>query len=308
MTFSHVPVLLQETVEVLSPRPGGVYFDGTLGGGGHSAAIAARMQGKGLLLGSDLDPSALSAAGERLSAFPVEQRRFQANFKDFRALLAEAGVEKVDGVLLDLGVSSHQLDEKSRGFSYQADAPLDMRMSDSGMRAADVVNTYSEEELRDVLFRYGEENNARAIAREIVARRAEKPFETTLELSECIRRAFGGRYTDKNPARRTFQALRVEVNGELTGLSEVLCEMADALNRGGVLAVITFHSLEDRIVKQTFRQLIDGCTCPKDFPVCTCGFVRRVDLALKKPAVASDRELSENPRARSAKLRAIRKR
>ncbi|MBQ2252495.1 MAG: 16S rRNA (cytosine(1402)-N(4))-methyltransferase RsmH [Clostridia bacterium] len=308
MTFSHVSVLLRETIDVLNVREGGVYFDGTLGGGGHSSEIARRLGEKGLLLASDLDPNALKAAGERLSAFPVEKRFFQSNFKNFSALIAEAGVEKVDGVLLDLGVSSHQLDEKCRGFSYQEDAPLDMRMSDSGMTAADVVNTYSEADLRRVLFEYGEENNARAIARRIVSCREEKPFETTMELVECIRAAFGGRRTDKNPARRTFQALRIEVNGELSGLSDVLFEMADALNPGGVLAVITFHSLEDRIVKQAFRRMIDGCTCPREFPVCTCGFVQTVDLAFKKPVVASETELKENPRARSAKLRAVIKR
>ncbi len=308
MTFSHVSVLLEECLSVLNVREGGVYFDGTLGGGGHSAAIAERLCGKGLLLASDLDPAAIAAAEERLRAYPVQKRIFRSNFKNFTALLAEAGVSQVDGVLLDLGVSSHQLDEKSRGFSYQADAPLDMRMSDVGMTAADVVNTYDEESLRRILYEYGEENNARAIARQIVSQRAEKPFETTLELVECIRRAFGGRYTDKNPARRTFQALRIEVNGELSGLREVLFEMADALAPGGVLAVITFHSLEDRIVKQAFRTMIDGCTCPKDFPVCTCGFEQKVDLAFRKPVTASAKELSENPRARSAKLRAVVKR
>lgn len=308
MTFSHVSVLLEETLEVLNVRRGGVYFDGTLGGGGHSSAIAERLGGEGLLLASDLDPAALKAAGERLSAYPVEKRLFRSNFKNFKALLREAGVAGVDGVLLDLGVSSHQLDEKSRGFSYQADAALDMRMSDEGMTAADVVNTYAEEDLRRILFEYGEENNARAIARKIVERRAERPFETTLELVDCIKSAFGGRYTDKNPARRTFQALRIEVNGELSGLSDVLFEMADALNPGGVLAVITFHSLEDRIVKQAFRRMTDGCTCPKDFPVCTCGFEQKVDLAFRKPVVAGQKELADNPRARSAKLRAVIKR
>ena len=301
-------VLLKETLEVLNVKPGGVYFDGTLGGGGHSAEIAARLEGKGLLLASDLDPAALKAAGERLAAYPVEKRFFRSNFKNFSALIAEAGVEKVNGVLLDLGVSSHQLDEKSRGFSYQADAPLDMRMSDEGMTAADVVNTYDEADLRRILFEYGEENNSRAIARKIVEQRNVKPFETTLELVDTIKAAFGGRYTDKNPARRTFQALRIEVNGELAGLSDALRDMADALAPGGVLAVITFHSLEDRLVKQTFKGMIDGCTCPKDFPVCTCGFEQKVDLAFRKPVVAGKEELENNPRARSAKLRAIIKR
>ncbi len=305
MEFSHVSVLAEETIAVLDVREGGIYFDGTLGGGGHSSMIASRLGEKGLLLASDLDPSALKAAGERLEQYPVEKRFFHSNFKNFKALIAEAGVEQVDGVLLDLGVSSYQLDEKSRGFSYQASAPLDMRMSDEGMTAADVVNTYDEAELRRILFEYGEENNARAIARKIVERRAQRPFSDTLELADCIKSAFGGRYTDKNPARRTFQALRIEVNGELTGLSEALCDMADALAPGGVLAVITFHSLEDRIVKQTFRSMVDGCTCPKDFPVCTCGFEQKVDLAFRKPVVASEKELKENPRARSAKLRAV---
>ena len=308
MTFSHVPVLYEETLDSLCIRPGGVYFDGTLGGGGHSSGIAERMQGKGLLLGSDLDPNALAAAGDRLKQYSVETRQFRSNFKNFTALLKEAGVDGVDGVLLDLGVSSHQLDEKSRGFSYQAEAPLDMRMSDTGMTAADVVNTYTEEELRRVLWEWGEEKNARAIARVIVQEREGHPITTTTELCACISRAFGGRYTDKNPARRTFQALRIEVNGELCGLREVLFEMADALRPGGVLSVITFHSLEDRIVKQAFKDMIDGCTCPKDFPVCTCGFEQKVDLVFRKPVTASERELQENPRARSAKLRAVKRR
>lgn len=307
MSFSHTPVLLNEVLDLLSLKEGMCCFDGTLGGAGHARAAAQRLGKTGTLIGCDLDPEALAAAEEALSDSPAKTVFFHENFKDCARFLKQAGYSQIDAALLDLGVSSHQLDEASRGFSYHADAPLDMRLSGEGRSAADVVNTETEARLCEILFRYGEEKNAAAIAASIVRARAIKPIETTTELVECVKDAFHGRFTDKHPARRTFQALRIEVNGELDRLDDAIRDLVDLLTPGGVLCVISFHSLEDRIVKQCFHSLIDGCTCPKDFPVCICGFEPSVRLLTRRPVTAGERELEENPRARSAKLRAVQK-
>lgn len=304
MSFSHSPVLYDAVFEILAVREGGVYFDGTLGGAGHACGIAERMGSAGTLIACDLDPAALRAAKERLSDLPGRHLLFADNFKNYEQILRGAGVESLSGALLDLGVSSPQLDDPRRGFSYQSDAPLDMRMSGSGPSAADLVNGASEQALRDILYRYGEEKNAPAIAAEIVRRREKKPIATTGELVACVRAAFQNRHTDKHPARRTFQALRIEVNDELSGLYEAIRGIALRLSPGGRLVVISFHSLEDRIVKRAFLSLIDGCTCPKEFPVCTCGFTPSLTLCVKHPVTASAQELAQNPRAHSAKLRA----
>ena len=302
--FSHRPVLLDECVEALNVKPGGVYVDGTLGGGGHSEAICRRLRG-GRLIGIDRDETALAAASERLSGFecftPV-----RGNFRDVAAILAGLGINKIDGMLLDLGVSSPQLDEASRGFSYMADAPLDMRMdASSGATAADLIAGADEEELARIFFEYGEERYSRRIAAAIVRKRAEAPIETTGELVEIIKGAMpaAALREKQHPAKRVFQALRIAVNDELGALEELLDTAPDLLAPGGRLAIISFHSLEDRLVKNAIRKRERGCTCPPDLPVCVCGFVQTLRSVGRQPVTAGEAELKINPRARSAKLR-----
>ena len=307
MDFKHYPVMLGECIEGLCIRPDGIYVDGTAGGAGHSREIAARLEaGKGRLISLDRDPEAVAVAGQRLKGLPAEV--VQANYSEMRSVLAERGIKGADGILLDLGVSSYQLDNGSRGFSYHQDAPLDMRMSSEGMSARDVVNEYPYEQLSKIIFEYGEEKYARSIASGIVRSREEKPIETTFQLAEIIKNCVPQKVRrEKNPCKKTFQAIRIEVNNELGHLDRALDEAFDCLNPGGRLAVITFHSLEDRLVKQRFQSFARGCTCPPEFPVCVCGKTPRGEIVTRKPIEPSEDELAENNRSRSAKLRIIRK-
>lgn len=303
--FYHLPVLLDEVLTGLDIKPDGVYIDGTCGGGGHSSEIAKRLLG-GTLLGIDRDPDAVKAASERLAPYGFKVAR--GNYSDIREIARENGITAADGILLDLGVSSHQLDTEERGFSYHGNAPLDMRMSQEGQTAADLVNTLAEEELSRILFEYGEEKFSRRIAGEIVRRRAVKPIETTGELADIVGSSVPAKFKrDKNPCRKTFQALRIAVNCEFEHLDRGLDEAFDLLKAGGRLCVITFHSLEDRIVKQRFASFCKGCVCPPDFPQCVCGRTPRGRLVNRKPVEASTEELERNPRSRSAKLRVIEK-
>lgn len=302
MEFHHLPVLLDECIEALAIRPDGIYLDGTAGGGGHSSAIAARLT-TGRLIALDQDPDAIAAAGERLKGLPAQL--VQANFREAKAVLERLGIPGLNGALLDLGVSSHQLDDAARGFSYLEDAPLDMRMSQSGPTAADLVNTASREELCRILRDYGEEPYAWNIAGRIVARREAQPITTTLQLADVIAGALppAVRRKHKNPSRRAFQALRIAVNGELDALSEGLDAIFDCLVPGGRLAVITFHSLEDRLVKQRFAAWATACTCPPEYPVCVCGGKAKAKLVNRKPIKATEAEQQANRRSRSAMLR-----
>ena len=303
MEFKHIPVLLNETVESLNIKPDGIYVAGTAGGAGHSSEIAKRLKG-GKLYALDRDPDAVKIATERLRPYRAEV--IQSNFSSMTEALALKGVTKVDGILLDLGVSSYQLDTAERGFSYHKDAPLDMRMSKSGLSAKDIVNTFSEKQLADIFYKYGEEKFSPRIADRICKARQEKEIETTLELAEIIANAVpAAARRDGHPARKCFQALRIAVNGELEALETALGKCFDLLNNEGVLSVITFHSLEDRMVKQKFKELCTGCTCPPDFPICVCGKTPRGRLANKKPIEPSKEELEANPRSRSSKLRVI---
>ena len=303
MEFTHIPVLFQETIDSLHIKPDGVYVDCTAGGGGHSKAILERLSERGTLIAIDRDPEAIEILQARLGAFP-QARIVHDTFNHIGAVLGET---RADGILADLGVSSHQLDTAERGFSFHKDAPLDMRMSKTGLSAYDVVNTYSEADLARILFTYGEEKFAKSIARNIVKSRAEKPISTTFDLIAVIKQSMPQKaMRDAHPARRTFQAIRIEVNGELAQLDTALNDMFAALKVGGVLSVITFHSLEDRMVKQRFREFAQGCTCPKDFPVCVCGKQPRGKILLKGLA-PSEQELSENYRAHSARLRSVQK-
>lgn len=310
MEFHHISVLLRESIEYLCVKPDGVYADGTLGGGGHSALLCSRLSESGQLLGIDRDTVALQAAGERLQPFTCKKTLVHRNFFDIKSIVNEQGIDGLDGAILDLGVSSPQLDDAERGFSYHQDARLDMRMDrEASLDAWTVVNTYREEELADIIFRFGEERYARRIAAAIQKRREVSPIDTTTELAEIIKGAFppSARFADKHPAKRTFQAIRIAVNGELDGLESAVRDFADVLKPGGRLAVITFHSLEDRIVKNTFVDLAKGCECPKDFPICVCGKTPTVKIVNKKPIVADKQELDNNYRAHSAKLRVIEK-
>ena len=301
----HRPVLLNETLTAMNIRPDGVYLDGTAGGGGHSFAIASQLDG-GRLIALDQDPDAIAQATARLQGLPATVIR--ENFRHLDRALDSVGVERVDGILLDIGVSSHQLDETSRGFSYHHEAPLDMRMSQQGPTAADLLNTLSEQQLADIFFRYGEEKFSRRIAAAVVSRRQTQPLSTTLEFAELIKENVPAAVRrDGHPARRVFQALRIAVNGELDCLSEALDLAFDRLAVGGRLSIITFHSLEDRMVKQRFAEYCRGCTCPPSFPVCVCGKTPAGSLVMRKPAEASSEELEQNPRSRSAKLRCIEK-
>ena len=304
-TAYHRPVLLFETLDALQIQPNGIYIDGTAGGGGHSFAIASRLT-NGRLLSLDRDPDAVREASARLTGLPAEV--IHANFTEMDKVIQERGISSVDGILLDIGVSSHQLDTPERGFSYHNDAPLDMRMSQSGRTAADLVNTLDERQLADIFFRFGEEKFSRSIAHAIVREREAEPIETTGRLAAVISGAVpAAARRDGHPARRVFQALRIAVNGELDCLSAALDTAFDCLKDGGRLAVITFHSLEDRMVKQRFASWRQGCICPPDFPVCVCGRTPAAELVLRKPVEASAEELEENPRSRSAKLRCIRR-
>ena len=306
MEFSHQPVLLQECLDGLAIKPDGIYLDGTAGGAGHSGAIARRLT-TGRLISLDQDPDAIEVATHRLAGLPATV--VQSNFRNAPAVLRQLGIDGLDGALLDLGVSSHQLDDGERGFSYRMDAPLDMRMSQSGPTAADLVNTASREELARILREYGEEPYAWAIAGHIVRLRERQPILTTLQLADTIASALppAVRRKDKNPSRRSFQALRIAVNGELDALSEGLDGIFEALNPGGRFAIITFHSLEDRLVKNRFRQWATACTCPPELPVCVCGGKAKGRLVNRKPIEAAPQELEENRRSRSAKLRVIEK-
>ena len=303
--FHHVSVLLDECLEGLNIRPDGIYVDGTLGGAGHSSQIARRLT-TGRLIGIDRDPVALQAAAERLAPYGDRVTLVHANFCEIETILRDLNLDGVDGILLDLGVSSPQLDDESRGFSYMADAPLDMRMNrDDSLSAYDVVNTWPQEELRRILYEYGEERYAPQIAGAICRRREERPIATTLELVDVIRSAMpaAALREKQHPAKRSFQAIRIAVNDELNAVRQVLEAAIPRLNPGGRLAVITFHSLEDRIVKTDMAAAAKGCTCPPNFPVCVCGKKPKVKLITHKPIVAGDEELAVNPRARSAKLR-----
>ena len=303
--YGHQPVLLEECMRALAIRPDGIYLDGTLGRAGHSLSILRRLT-TGRLIGIDRDWAAIEAAGERLADFRDRVTLVHGNFRDLGSILQETGTGHLDGMLFDLGVSSPQLDEARRGFSYMQDAPLDMRMDESEtLSAAEIVNTWSQDELRRILYEFGEERYAPQIARAVVRRREDKPIETTGELVEVIRSAMpaAALREKQHPAKRSFQALRIAVNGELEALPPMLAAAADGLKPGGRLAVITFHSLEDRIVKQTLRTLATGCTCPPQFPVCVCGKKPKLRLITRKPVTPGAEELAENPRARSAKLR-----
>ena len=308
--YTHRPVLLDECIEALNIRPEGVYLDGTLGRAGHSREIARRLSGSGRLICVDRDQAALDAAQERLGEWMDRVTLVHSNFDRVSEILDELGISGVDGMLFDLGVSSPQLDDGSRGFSYMADAPLDMRMDRSeGLTAADVVNTWSQEELRRILFQYGEERYAPLIAAAIVRHREERPIETTLELVDIIKEAMPARALKEkqHPAKRSFQAIRIAVNDELSSVDRMIQGAVPKLNKGGRLAVITFHSLEDRIVKTGFGAFAKGCICPPDFPVCVCGRTPDIKLVNKKPILPSQQEIEENPRARSAKLRVAEK-
>ena len=305
----HIPALLPQCLEALDIKPDGIYVDGTLGGAGHSSRIAAKLT-TGRLIGIDRDNVALEAAAERLKPYEDRVTLVNANFFDMDEALQELGIDKVDGILLDLGVSSPQLDDGQRGFSYMTDAPLDMRMNGEDVRdARQIVNTWSYEELKRILYDYGEERFAPRIAAAICRRREQAPIETTLELVDVIKSAMpaSALREKQHPAKRSFQAIRIAVNDELGAVETVMKKAVPLLNPGGRLAVITFHSLEDRIVKNAMAEAAKGCTCPPDFPVCVCGRTPAAEPVLRRPATASQRELEENPRSRSAKLRCIRK-
>ena len=306
MEFRHISVLLDESIEQLRIKPDGVYADGTLGGGGHSFEICSRLSAKGRLFGFDADEDAIAAASKRLEKFSDRTTIIRSNFSNMAEELAQRGVAGVDGIILDLGVSSYQLDDPARGFTYRADAPLDMRMDRRSERtAADVVNTCSEEELANIIWNYGEERYARRIAGRICTQRQKKPIETTGELAEIIKSAVPAKEKAKtgHPAKKTFQAIRIEVNDELGVLERSLDDMIGLLNDGGRICVITFHSLEDRIVKNSFRKNENPCTCPPSFPVCVCGKKSRGHVITGKPIVPSGEEVRENIRSHSAKLR-----
>lgn len=305
-TLKHIPVMLDECMQALNVKDGGIYFDGTLGGGGHSYQILKLSSPNGRLVATDLDDYAISRATERLYEFTGRFTLVKDNFKNFVNIKNQLGIDFFDGILLDLGVSSFQLDDRSRGFSYLAnDEILDMRMDKSNpFSAKNVVNEYSEAELKRILTEYGEERFAFAIARNIVQSRKQKPIETVFELNQIIEKSIPAKYKhDGHPSKRTFQALRIEVNGELEDLYKTVTDMALSLKKGGRLAIITFHSLEDRIVKKAFKELETDCICDKSLPICTCGKRKEIEILTKKPIVASQTELEQNNRSKSAKLR-----
>ena len=306
MEFKHKSVLLNETIDGLNIKPDGIYVDGTLGGGGHAYEVCRRLGEKGSIVGIDQDAAAIEAASARLKDFGEKVTIVRSNYCDMKSKLHELGIDKVDGIVLDLGVSSYQLDTAERGFSYREDAPLDMRMDTrQKMTARDIVNDYTEADLYRVIRDYGEDKFAKNIAKHIVQARAVKPVETTAELSEIIRASIPMKFQKKSghPAKRTFQAIRIELNRELDVLRDSLDDMIDLLNPGGRLCIITFHSLEDRIVKSAFRKNENPCTCPPDFPVCVCGKKSKGSIITKKPSLPSEEELEYNSRSKSAKLR-----
>ena len=306
MEFKHKSVLLNETIDGLNIKPDGIYVDGTLGGGGHAYEVCRRLGEKGSIVGIDQDAAAIEAASARLKGFGEKVTIVRRNYCDMKSKLHELGIDKVDGIVLDLGVSSYQLDTAERGFSYREDAPLDMRMDTrQKMTARDIVNDYTEADLYRVIRDYGEDKFAKNIAKHIVQARAVKPVETTAELSEIIRASIPMKFQKKSghPAKRTFQAIRIELNRELDVLRDSLDDMIDLLNPGGRLCIITFHSLEDRIVKSAFRKNENPCTCPPDFPVCVCGKKSKGSIITKKPILPSEEELEYNSRSKSAKLR-----
>ncbi|MGN0721661.1 MAG: 16S rRNA (cytosine(1402)-N(4))-methyltransferase RsmH [Anaerovoracaceae bacterium] len=310
MEFKHTSVLFEECMEGLDIRPDGIYVDGTLGGGGHSEGICKRLGEKGMLIGIDRDRDALNAAEKRLEAYPCQKVFVQSNYSDIKDVLADLEIDSIDGALLDLGVSSFQLDNPDRGFSYMQEAPLDMRMSqDDDFTAYDVVNTYDADELKNIIFKYGEERWASRIADFIVKARKDKPIETTGQLVDIIKAAIpaSARRDGPHPAKRTFQAIRIEVNDELGQLEKAVDEFCDVLSPGGRLCIITFHSLEDRIVKDIINKRINPCTCPKEFPVCVCGKVGDIKKKSNKPIAPTAEEIERNPRSRSAKLRVAEK-
>ena len=308
--FHHISVMPDEVLSAISPQSGGIYVDGTLGGAGHAGLILAASGPDGVLIGFDRDAEAIAVAAERLAPFGDRARLFRRNFASIAATLSEIGVEAIDGFVLDLGVSSHQLDRQERGFSFMKDAPLDMRMdTSSGPSAADLVNTLSEAELFRIISQYGEERWAKRVASFIVKAREQRPIETTLELVDVIKGAIPkAKWEERlHPATRTFQGLRIAVNEELKSLEEGLVDLLRLLRKGGRGAVISFHSLEDRIVKESFRAAATGCTCPRDLPGCVCGKVPRFKLVTRKALRAGEEEVSENPRSRSARLRVVEK-
>ena len=306
MDFKHVSVLLDETITGLNIKPDGIYVDGTLGGGGHAYEVLKRLSPKGRLIGIDQDGEALKAAGKRLKEFENQVTLVRDNYCEIERVLKDLNIETVDGIVLDIGVSSYQLDNLERGFSYKSDAPLDMRMDTrQGLTAADVVNTYSENELFKIIKEYGEDKFAKNIAKHIVLARKDKPLETTEELSNVIKRAIPMKVQAKggHPSKKTFQAIRIEVNRELTVLKESIDKMIEHLNPDGRICIITFHSLEDRIVKMKFRENENPCTCPPDFPVCVCGKESKGRVVTRKPIIPSEEEINVNKRAKSSKLR-----
>ncbi|MGF0031993.1 16S rRNA (cytosine(1402)-N(4))-methyltransferase RsmH [Bariatricus sp. SGI.154] len=311
MEFEHKSVLLYETIDGLHIKPDGIYVDGTLGGGGHSYEVCKRLSTKGSIVGIDQDAAAIEAAGNRLKDFGEKVTIVRSNYCDMKSRLRELGIDKVDGIILDLGVSSYQLDTAERGFSYREDAPLDMRMDTrQKMTARDIVNDYSEMDLYRVIRDYGEDKFAKNIAKHIVAARGKEPIETTGQLTDIIRQAIPMKYQKKSghPAKRTFQAIRIELNRELEVLRDSLDDMIELLNPGGRLCIITFHSLEDRIVKSAFKKNENPCTCPPDFPVCVCGKVSKGSIVTRKPILPSEEELEYNSRSKSAKLRIFERR
>ncbi len=311
MEFRHESVLLKETVEGLNVKPDGIYIDGTLGGGGHAYEICRRLGNKGRFVGVDQDAAAIEAAGQRLKDFGEKVTIIRSNYCNMKSQLQKINIDRADGIVLDLGVSSYQLDTAERGFSYREDAPLDMRMDTrQGWTARDIVNEYSETELYRVIRDYGEDKFAKNIAKHIVAARKRNPVETTGELAEIIKGAIPMKYQKKSghPAKRTFQAIRIELNRELEVLKESLDDMIELLNPGGRLCIITFHSLEDRIVKSSFRKNENPCTCPPDFPVCVCGNVSRGRIVTRKPILPGEEEQENNSRSKSAKLRIFERR
>ncbi len=308
MKFEHVSVLLNECIEGLNIKPNGIYVDGTLGGAGHASVVCLKLNHEGHFIGIDQDNNALAVSKERLSKVQPKVTLVKSNFVDVKNILKDLNIDGVDGMLIDLGVSSHQLDEPSRGFSYMHDAPLDMRMNqDASYNAYEVVNKMSENELYQIIKEYGEERWAKRIANFIVAERATKPIETTYELVEVIKKAIpqGARKDGPHPAKRTFQAIRIAVNRELEIIEPTIQDIVGSMNKGGRLCIITFHSLEDRIVKHAFKSLEDPCTCPRNIPVCVCGKKPLVKVITRKPILPSEQEIEENPRSRSAKLRII---
>ena len=306
LEFSHKPVMPEECMEGLALKNGGIYFDGTVGGGGHSYEILKRTAPEGRLIATDLDDEAIEAAGKRLQEFSGRFEIYKSNYKDFSIVFERAGIDKIDGALLDFGVSSHQIDDEERGFTYRkADAPLDMRMNTSAYLTAEIVlNTYSEEALTRILKMYGEETFAKQIARNVVKYREQKPLKTSGEFAEIIRNSIPAKFRFGAPCeRKSFQALRIEVNGELEGLYELVLSLTRRLKKGGRIAILTFHSLEDRIVKEAFKYMESPCNCPGNFPVCVCGKKPEIKIITKKPITASAEELEYNSRSKCAKLR-----